>query len=86
MSNVLILAKGVLGDRAISDLRKAGYIVVTSEQPEQVRLFSPETIRAASDRAKIKAFEYHIGSGPFSATKNDMRESYIDFLKQEKAF
>lgn len=83
---VVLVDKGCLGDRAIHDLRGAGYCVVQASDISQVKQFYPETFKKASDQAKILTFEYAIGAGPFNSTKHDLREIYINYLKQLKAF
>ncbi len=83
----VLVQKGVLTSAAKTALRKAGYQVVEAEDVSKVQHFYPDNFAAASTRAKILAFDFHCGGGgPFNVDMNDMRKTYIHYLREIKAF
>lgn len=83
---IVLIAKGCLSQRAKTELRKAGYSVVESTAIDQVKLFSTDSFNAASQRAKVTAFERIIECTDYQVETNWCRKLYIHYLKQEKAF
>ena len=87
MKPVILISKGCLSDRAKKELRSAGYSVVQANDITQVKPFYPDNFTVASNRAKIKAFEYFCGGGgPWNITPSDLREKYVAQLKEQKVF
>ncbi len=70
----------------MKQLRKAGFVIVQATDPSLIKQFYPETAKAASNRAKISAFEFSMERQEHELTKSNLRSWYIHFLKLEKAF
>ncbi len=87
MTPTIITESGVLGDRAVADLRKAGYCVVRASDANKVREFYPVNFENATTRAKLKTIEYFMGGGgAHCITRDNLNHAYIEFLKKEGAF
>ncbi len=86
-SPCVIVQKGHLSEKSLRALRKAGYQVVEADDISKVQHFYPDNFKVASDRAKVLAFDYHCGGGgAHVVTQDTLRENYVRFLKQQKAF
>lgn len=83
---VVLVPKGCLSDRAKHELRKAGYCVVQATKTDEVKQFYPDSFNAASARAKIMAFDEMLNGGPSVFNKDDVRQHYVNALKQQRAF
>ncbi len=85
---VILTTRGVLGSKAVSDLRKAGYCVVQSKDCSQIKQFHAEKFKDVSARAKIAAFEYATSKEQLSncLSKSELNAWYIHYLKERGAY
>lgn len=83
---VIVVKRGVLSSNAAAELRKAGYRVIFSSDPAAIKVFgAEERFKEISNAAKIKAFDFMLGSANSNAalfSKNDMRTYYVHYMKE----
>lgn len=86
MKPAVLIKKGALSERAKSELRKSGYAVIEAQEPGDVKRFYPDLFNEVSNRSKVLAFDHALTSGIAPIGKDELRQWYILYLKQQKAF
>lgn len=84
---VILVPRGLLSGTATRGLRKNGYSVIHASDPSQIKFLGEEKFNAASDRAKIKAFDFAMENKYTCILSLErLREWYIFYLKQNKDY